>query len=354
MTGIASFKRRFEPQLKRFLDQRVLSFRTDTSDPFIVGLVTYAERLILHEGKRIRPYMAHLMYRAAGGRNDRAAMELFTAFETFHAFALVHDDIIDRGVTRHSLPTAHRFVASQLRSKRRRGDAEHVGEGQAILLGDHLFAWSLERMSRNPGFTDAAFKKAQACFYRMVEEVITGQMIDVDLTTRPRATRRLIDEKMRLKTAGYTFIRPLQVGAALAGAPNSVVKFCEAFGLNLGLAFQTQDDLLDLVSPASALKKTVFSDLREHQHTYFTQHIFEHGTGKQIKELRGLLGSDLTERDRPRVMRLFDSSGAFEHGTRLMDRQFDAAEKLLARSVFRKKDKLELLELVRYIRNRAA
>ena len=112
--------------------------------------------------------------------------------------------------------------------------------------------------------------KVKTFFYEMVDEVCIGQMIDVDITTRKKVSKDLIDEKTRLKTAGYSFIKPLQIGAALSGKDNiGIQKFCKEFGLRMGTAFQTQDDLLDITSSAKQLGKTVSLDASQHKRTYF-------------------------------------------------------------------------------------
>ncbi len=179
-------------------------------------------------------------------------------------------------------------------------------------------------------------------------------MIDVDLMTRSKVTDRLIEEKMRLKTAGYTFVRPMQMGAVLAGANGKIARFCEAYGQPLGAGFQIQDDYLDLNTVASTMGKTAFSDLRDRQHTMFTQHIFSHGTPTQVRALRDLFGRALTEKDRKRVHALFTESGAFSEGTRLMHEMFDRAEAAVESSGFSRQNKKPFLSLVAYIRARSA
>jgi geranylgeranyl pyrophosphate synthase len=79
----------------------------------------------------------------------------------------------------------------------------------------------------------------------MADDVFLGQMIDIDIPSRKDIPKELIDKKDRLKTASYSFIRPLQIGASLVKIDEKTEKFCGDLGLNLGLAFQLQDDLLD-------------------------------------------------------------------------------------------------------------
>jgi geranylgeranyl diphosphate synthase type I len=341
---IQAFKKRFDPVLERLLKNILVSYQGLTQDAFIREMIDYSRELLMAGGKRVRPYMAWLTYKASGGRDDKRALEVFAGLELFHAFALVHDDIMDHGTERHGIKTAHRYVAERLKELKRQGDHEHLGEAQAILVGDLLFAWSVGQVAGTKGWIP---------FRKMIDEVMVGQMIDVDVMTRRSVDDVLLADKMRLKTASYTFVRPMQVGAAYAGANGKTARFCEAYGLPLGTAFQIQDDLLDLATPSTKSGKTAFSDLREGNHTVFTQFIRARGTAKQKRELESLIGSVLSEKDRPRVMRLFEESGAIEHGRALIEGYFEEALEAIEKAKFRPVHAEPYRQLVEYIRARA-
>lgn len=353
MNTIQAFRTVFDPHLEAVLGARIRASSRLTSDRDVKEIVEYAGTLALSGGKRVRPYLAWTMYQAFGGKKSRAVFDALVTLELFHVFGLLHDDIIDHGTSRHGVPTAHLAIAARLAKQKRRGDLEHIAEGQAILLGDLLFAWVTQVL--HASLSRAAIsRRVSTLFYDMVDEVVIGQMLDVDLMTRSTATSQLVDEKMRLKTASYTFVRPMQIGAALADAPASVDRFCEAFGVALGIAFQIQDDMFDLTLSAKQLGKTVFSDLADRQHTVFTQYIIDHGTPTQRKQLASLFGATLSEEDRPRITKLLVDSGALAHGQRLMNDQFDEATRVLQRARQPEETKQELQALVTYIRNRTS
>ncbi len=341
---IQAFKKRFDPVLEQLLKKILGSYQGLTKDVFIRETIDYSRELLMAGGKRVRPYMAWLTYKASGGRDDKRALEVFAGLELFHAFALVHDDIMDHGTERHGIKTAHQHIASRLKQLKRHGDHKHFGEAQAILIGDLLFAWSVGQVAGTKGWP---------AFQMMIDEVMVGQMIDVDVMTRRSVDDALLADKMRLKTASYTFVRPMQVGAAIAGANGKTARFCEAYGLPLGTAFQIQDDLLDLTTPSSKTGKTAFSDLREGNHTVFTQFIRMRGTAKQKRELELMVGADLTEKDRPRVMALFLESGAFEHGMALIDGYFEEALDAVDAAKLKPVHAKPFRQLVEYIRARA-
>lgn len=272
MNDIKVFKQKFDIYLKDYLDKKIQELTFYTKDSDVLDYVNYAKQITLSGGKRIRPYIAYLMYKSLGGKDTENALKLLVSLEVFHSFGLIHDDIIDRGNIRHGIPTSHVYIANKLKKEKRHGNLIHIGNSQAILIGDIFLSWSQENLSLNTDFDQRIIQKIKSHFYKMIDEVIIGQMIDVDIATRHKVSKELIDEKIRLKTAGYSFIKPLQIGASLAGKETEEIeKFCKEFGIAMGIAFQTQDDLLDITSTENKLYKTVLSDVANHQHTYLTQ-----------------------------------------------------------------------------------
>ncbi len=244
MDNLKEFKKAFDPILKQYLDEKIKTFSGNINDPFILDIIAYPQKLIESGGKRIRPFVAYLMYKALGGKETEKALELFISLELFHNFALIHDDIMDKDSTRHGVQTAHEYAKERLQKEDRNGDLNHLGNSQAILLGDLLLTWAFSVFDE-VNFDEDKLKSAKLFFNKMANDVILGQIIDIDIVSRRDIPKELIDKKDKLKTASYTFIRPLQIGASLATIDRETEKFCEDLGLNLGLAFQLQDDLLD-------------------------------------------------------------------------------------------------------------
>jgi len=289
-----------------------------TRDPYILEIAKHGRTLVMEGGKRIRPYLGYIAYEVAsrkspvcrtgrqGTKADKEILETLVGLELFHAFALVHDDIMDRGKDRHGVPTANRVF----------------GDAQAILLGDLLFNWAAEIIAPTKG---------QPVFAKMVDEVILGQMLDVDAIRRDKVSDGFIQDKMRLKTASYSFIRPMQFGVALAGVGAQHAAplhgFCERFGLPLGLAFQIQDDLLDLTASSKKLGKSAMNDVKEGQKTVFTQYASRKAANRVF--LNKMKGKQLSATDRKRIKEMFEESGAIEYGTKLMEKYFGEAEEAL-------------------------
>ncbi len=253
MNDLNYFKKTFDPILKQYLDKKIETFSENINDPFLLDIINYPQKLIESGGKRIRPFIAHLMYKALGGKETEKALELFVSLELFHNFALIHDDVMDKDLMRHGVQTIHEYVKEKLQKEGRFGDLSHIGNSQAILLGDILLCWAFSIFDE-VNLDKDKLRCAKLFFNKMADDVVLGQIIDIDIPSRKEIPKELIDKKDMLKTASYTFIRPLQIGASLIKIDKNTEKFCEDLGLNLGLAFQMQDDLLDFENTQTKLK----------------------------------------------------------------------------------------------------
>lgn len=344
MYSIGEFKEAFDPLLEDFIDERISEFGSLTTDESINEMTMYTKRL-LTGGKRLRPYLAYTMYKAYGGENDEEAMRLLVSMEIFHMFALVHDDVMDKASTRRGEKTVHKFVLEKLQGF---GDLPHIANSQAILVGDLLMSWSLGNF-QNKDFQDDNFAKARGYFYKMIDEVILGQMLDVDIATKEEPGRDLIDEKTRLKTSRYTCVRPMQIGASLADKNYGEESFFEQLGTKVGIAFQVQDDLLAIVGTHETLTKDILIDVEEHQHTFFTNYIFENCTSEQKEEFKKYFGRKLSDDEKEQVKTLFKDSGAIDEGRELISKMLNGARELVDKSNFEDiyKEKMgELLDIM--------
>ena len=159
-----SFKGYFE---LRFID----SIDTLVSRSISLGVTKEVEAQLLHiktlaiGGKRFRPYAIYAAYQAQGGTDD--IFDVLCAIELLHVFALVHDDIMDNAHTRHGVDTSHVFGA-QLYTAKNDTDAVHRGLSQGILIGDLIFAWSMESfMQGTENFDTRIRTDAQRIFFQL-------------------------------------------------------------------------------------------------------------------------------------------------------------------------------------------
>ncbi|MDX3242622.1 polyprenyl synthetase family protein [Streptomyces sp. ME18-1-4] len=290
--------------------QRQLTHLVKLLEEFMVG------------GKRIRPILTVLGWQAAGGENDlTTVVRVAASLEMFHAFALIHDDIMDDSDTRRGRPTIHRILAGK------RGDdrTERFGMGGAVLLGDLAFAWS-DDLLHTADLTPAQSAAVLPILAEMRTEVMLGQYLDL------RATGELTDDVdatltvNRYKTAKYTVERPLHIGAALAGADAPTLAACTAFALPLGEAFQLRDDLLGVYGEIRDTGKSRLDDLRAGKNTTLVALALRAGDAAQRARLRTLIGDPgLDETGAEEVRAIFAATGARDTVERMIDDRYRRA-----------------------------
>lgn len=352
MYNLNEFKEQFDPLLQDYLNIKVNEFVKNTKNQFVWEIASYCKDLVSHGGKRIRPYLAYVMYVSQGGKDTESILKILLSLEIFHIFALVHDDVMDQGEIRHGIKTLHKFTEEKLKSENRKGYLEKIGQSQAILVGDFLFSWSTEIFSTNKDFPINNLERARKYFYKMVDEVILGQMLDVDITSQSNPSKEYIDEKTRLKTSRYSFVRPMEIGAALVTGSN-IEAFCEEFGTNLGITFQLQDDLLDIVGNPRLLNKNILSDVSEGQHTFFTNYVLEKGSNAQKEKLKEFLRGNINRNNYNDVQQLFYLSGAIDEGKKIITKDLKKSEDLVTKSDLNEQSKKALLGIIELIRKRS-
>jgi geranylgeranyl diphosphate synthase, type I len=209
-------------------------------------------RLTRAGGKRLRPALGYWGYRMAGGVPDGRIMRAATSLELFHAFALIHDDVMDDSHVRRSVPAVHEHVRSA-----GAGDDGRFGVSAAIVIGDLAAVWADELLLTS-GFGPDAVTRALARAYAIRRDMAVGQFLDVaGEAAAGEAAGRLA---ANLKGGRYTVTGPLLMGAELASegpVGGELLHTLVAFGEPLGEAFQLKDDLDDGDAAHGATAATV-------------------------------------------------------------------------------------------------
>ena len=204
-----------------------------------------ASHLILHGGKRLRPFLVLKSCQMLGGKQSDA-MAAASAVEMIHNFTLVHDDIMDNDEMRHGVPTVHKKFGMPI----------------AILAGDVLFSKAFQIISESklsPNATTHLISRlAKACV-----DVCEGQLLDIKMADEKRIpTEREYITMIGKKTAAL-FDVSCAMGAICATNKPKDISNLSAFGRNLGIAFQITDDLIGVMGDPKVTKKPVGNDLRE-------------------------------------------------------------------------------------------
>lgn len=210
-------------------------------------------------GKRVRPalsLMAADMYDADLQEVIPAAL----ALEVFHNFTLLHDDVMDNAPLRRGRATVH----------------EKWSENTAILSGDVM---SIEAYRLLAGVPEKNLKQVLDIFTQMAIEICEGQQMDMNFEQQQSVSKSDYIEMIRLKTA-VLLASSLKIGALIAGASTSDCELLYEFGINLGLAFQLQDDYLDVYGNEKTFGKAIGGDILCNKKTYMMLSAIEVAKGE--------------------------------------------------------------------------
>ena len=211
------------------------------------GLYEPIEYTLAAGGKRVRPQLAMIACQLFGG-NEEDVLPAALALEVFHNFTLLHDDVMDKADVRRGRPTVHM----------------KWNENTAILSGDQMLIEAYKLLSGVPA---DKLPEVLRLFNKMATEICEGQQYDVDFESQSHVT---IDEYLnmiRLKTS-VLLATALQIGAYVAGADTPTQEALYQFGIAVGLAFQIQDDILDVWGDPKTFGKAVGGDISCNKKTF--------------------------------------------------------------------------------------
>ena len=232
-------------------------------------------------GKRIRPSMCLWGWVAAGGHHDDTGFEhvlqVATALELLHIFALIHDDVMDESTSRRGQPSVHTLAAQLHLHSAARGSAGRFGESIAVLVGDLAHAEADHLVTALP--------PAMRRIWRvLVIELVRGQSRDLTGSAAGRRDLEHARQVAQMKSGCYTVWRPLQLGAAAADAGEATVAALEAYGAEVGEAFALRDDLLGVWGDPARTGKPAGDDLLSGKPTVILSLADEllHGPARQV------------------------------------------------------------------------
>lgn len=211
------------------------------------GLYEPIEYTLAAGGKRVRPQLAMIASQLFGGK-DEEVLPAALALEVFHNFTLLHDDVMDKADVRRGRPTVH----------------VKWNENTAILSGDQMLIEAYKLLSGVPA---DKLPKVMQLFNKMATEICEGQQYDVDFESQEHVTIEEYLKMIRLKTS-VLLANALQTGAYIAGADEQAQEALYQFGIHIGLAFQIQDDILDVWGNPETFGKAVGGDISCNKKTF--------------------------------------------------------------------------------------
>lgn len=266
-------------------------------------------------GKRLRGTLVKLGFELTGAKYTPEILKPAIAYEIFQTSILAHDDIIDLSPLRRGKPTIYKSLGGN-----------HYGISQTICLGDIGFFLAYKLISES-NFSEENKNLAIQFFTKAMLDTGIGQMLDVALPhTNAKKTEQDVLEIFKLKTAHYTLVGPMQLGAILGGADQNMLANLEQFGESLGIAFQIQDDILGVFGTEEILGKPVTSDIEEGKLTLLYLYAYKNG-GK--KGLEGIYGSKVGLEELEKVRKIFVSTGALEYSQKKAEKLVNEAKKII-------------------------
>lgn len=306
-----------------------------------------------HGGKRVRAVLALLTCELFSG-DYREALPVALAYELAHASALIQDDILDNSSFRRG---AESTVAK-------------YGLSNAILASDLLLFHVPKMISMYRGLNSERLCELFDLVGDSCRATTWGEFLDLEMMSSPTTSTNLLtnaesraiaekryEEMIRLKTASL-LRAPAASGAIVGGATDDGVSASYRFGEYLGMAYQIQDDLLDLMADEETLGKPSFTDIRNGKSNVVIYYSLNHSHGEDAGFIRELLGrgsgSRYTDSEVVRARSIFSKGGAVDYARAKADRYVEEA-KILLGSIVRNSDSdayVHLLELSDYLAKR--
>ncbi|HEY6626986.1 MAG TPA: polyprenyl synthetase family protein [Ignavibacteriaceae bacterium] len=253
-------------EAERVKINRILSIALKDRNP--ISLYEPGSYILNSGGKRLRPLLVLLSAKAVGGK-FKDAYNAAAAVEMLHNFTLVHDDIMDNADKRRGRLTLHK----------------KYDHNTAILAGDSLLSIAYEFLLKD---CNGNAKKVISSFTQGLIEVCEGQSLDTDFELRKNVSLSEYILMIKKKTAAMAEMC-CRIGALLGGGTETQVNALGNYGLNLGIAFQIQDDLLDIIADEKEFGKTIGGDLVEGKKTFLFLEALEKSKGEDRKKLLKVL-----------------------------------------------------------------
>jgi geranylgeranyl diphosphate synthase, type I len=335
---------RVEERVRILLDGEAV--RWCLVDKGLVEVLQALSEFVLCGGKRLRPAFCHWAFVGAGGDpDDPLVVDAGAALELLHAFALVHDDIMDGSTLRRGRTTVHLAFAGRHRAAGWRGEARRFGDGVAILVGDLALVYADLLLAGAP-------PAALDVFNELRIELNIGQYMDVAGTAQGRSDHATARRIACYKSGKYTVERPLHLGAALAGRFDDLAGSLSAYGLPLGEAFQLRDDLMGVFGQPAITGKPVGEDLRDGKPTPLLAIAASRVAGAASELLARVGAADLSEDEVGALQDLFVEVGAREETEQLIEELVGQAIAAIEAAALSPPARSALAELAGYVGRR--
>lgn len=338
------------------LDRHISHLQTTTQEQFgayPAEAVKAFVSVLGRGGKRIRGSLAMVGYEMFGGTDTALITEAACALEILNTYILVADDIQDRSEVRRGDTTAHILLKEYHEKNHLSGESLHFGEAIAInafLIAQHYAMNVLAQLNCPAETRIAAIENVNKCFIATAH----GQTLDIFNEVVATVSESDVLNVLEWKTAYYTFVNPMQLGAILAGANNSDLKQLAAYGIYAGTTFQLTDDILGIFSDEAESGKSPLDDIKEGKRTILTVYALKHAPKSDAYFLEQCLGNqNLTMAEFKRCRTILRESGALAYAHKKAVESANAAAQIIVKNTnWPESTKQFLQDLVQYLVDR--
>ena len=330
-------KDKIENKINEILDKEMEKY---SDNEFIKESIGELKRLS-SSGKRVRGYLIKLGAMLFG-KDDDSYIDLAAAIEIFQTAILIHDDIIDEAQKRRGMQTINSKYPG------------HIGISKAICIGDLGFFISY-RIINNANISKELKEEIVKIYSKTLHNTVNGEIVDVELPLKPLDYHKRMSEKIIYdiyvnKTAWYTIIGPVLIGAASAGAKKEYKEKLIKMGTYLGIAFQIKDDLLGIYQDSDKMGKTL-NDIKEGKQTIIYKYAINHANKEELKEIEKYYGNpSVTKEESKKIAELFDMLGAKKNAEELVKEYTDKGVEIINNMDVSNKD--EFITFANYLLNR--
>lgn len=309
-------KEKIEDKINEILDTEINLYKDNI---FIKSSLEELKRLS-QGGKKVRGYLVKLG-QILCGIDDDSYVDLAAALEIFQTAILIHDDIIDEADKRRGMETINAKYEG------------HFGIAKGICIGDMGFFISYKIISELNINSDVK-AEIMKIYARTVYNTVNGEITDVELPLQDINYHKNMEEKIIYdiyvnKTAWYTIIGPLLIGASSVGIDKDKKEKIIEAGTNLGIAFQIKDDLLGLYSDVLILGKTL-NDIKEGKQTIIYKYAIDNANDKELDIIKKYYGSpNLTIEENKIITDLFEKIGAKANAEKLVEKYTNKGIKIM-------------------------
>ncbi len=292
-------------------------------------------------GKRIRGFLVKKGFDLVSAIEHKDILKVAAAVEIMHTAILVHDDIIDKSPLRRGKPSLYKTFGEN-----------HYALSQAISIADAGFFLAIQEVTRSLFLPEQKIKAIEY-FTNSMKLTTLGELLDVSLSKKKGKDEQDIITVDLLKTAQYTFVSPLQIGAILGGGNEDMLKILALFGENIGIAFQIQDDILGVFGNEEKLGKSVYSDVQEGKNTFLISYALSHANKEQKKLLEQHYGlGSVTPEIFQNIKDVFEDTRSLAYSKKKGLEYMNAAKDCISNSMIKKTERTFFYELVSFLEER--